>query len=156
MRTLAEIETLTKEFSDARQALADIVGDLNLKIECIKRDALPRIKRAVNRTAERQATLAAAVDESRELFVKPRTVIFHGVKVGVEKGKGKIEIEDEDRTMKLIRKHLPDQVDALIKTDPHVSKAALKTLTVAELKAALPSCTIVFDRDSSLPNRRSK
>ena len=25
-----------------------------------------------------------------------------------------------------------------------------------ELKASLPSCEIVFDRDSSLPNRRSK
>ena len=25
-----------------------------------------------------------------------------------------------------------------------------------ELKAALPSCEIVFDRDSALPNRRSK
>jgi hypothetical protein len=25
-----------------------------------------------------------------------------------------------------------------------------------ELKAALPSCEIIFDRDSALPNRRSK
>ena len=27
---------------------------------------------------------------------------------------------------------------------------------VAELKASLPSCNIVFDRDSALPNRRSR
>jgi hypothetical protein len=27
---------------------------------------------------------------------------------------------------------------------------------IADLKAALPSCSIVFDRDSGLPNRRSK
>jgi hypothetical protein len=27
---------------------------------------------------------------------------------------------------------------------------------ISELKAGLPTCEIVFDRDSSLPNRRSK
>jgi hypothetical protein len=45
------------------------------------------------------------------------------------------------------------------------SMSALKSLNLyhtlvtekgmAELKAAMPSCDIVFDRDSALPNRRS-
>lgn len=140
MKTLGELETLTKKYAEARLVLSDLVGALNVKIDALKREAMPELKRAVAKTADRYAELAAGIDTSRELFVKPRTYVWHGVKIGVEKGKGKIELEDEDRTMKLIRKHLAEQADVLIKHEEYVSKSALKNLTVAELKSI--GCTV--------------
>lgn len=137
---MVTIETAAKRFADEHKALCDLVGQLNEGLEALKRQALPAIKRAVARTAERQAELSGLVDQGRHLFVRPRTVIFHGIKVGLEKGKGKIEWDDEERVIKLIRKHLPEQAEGLIKTEEYVSKGALKGLTVAELK--LIGCTV--------------
>ncbi len=140
MMTLSEIETLARDYAGERQKLVGLVTGLNRRLEAVKREALPEIKRAVGKTAGRESELRGAIDGARELFVEPRTVIFHGIKVGLEKGRGKIEVDDEAHTIRLIRKGLPEQADALIKTEEHVLKSALKWLTVAQLKAI--GCTV--------------
>ena len=38
---------------------------------------------------------------------------------------------------------------------PNLYHTLVTEKVMQELKAALPSCEIVFDRDSALPNRRS-
>lgn len=128
------IDSITKEYAAARKVLSVRVQDLEDEIAQLKRRHLPGIKKAVEVAKTYQARLAAAIEESPELFVKPRTVVFYGIKVGLEKGKGKIEIEDSDQVVKLIEKHFPDQADVLIKTSKKPVKKALAQLTVAELK----------------------
>jgi hypothetical protein len=66
--------------------------------------------------------------------VKPRTVILHGIKVGYRKATGKIEFDDAEQVVKLIRKHFPDQFDVLVKVEETPVKKALANLTAAELK----------------------
>lgn len=132
--TLQEIEKLTKDYADAREALAQRVQGLEDEINTLKRKALPFIRKSVEATAQRKAKLAVAIDESPELFMDPRTVTFHGIKVGLQKGKGKIEWVDDEQVVKLIRKHFPEQADLLIKTTDKPVKKALTQLTVAELK----------------------
>jgi len=134
MATLGDIEKLTKEFSESRQQLADRVRSLEDEINAIKRRRLSVIKSTVNTVMERQANLKAALEESRSLFVKPRTMIFHGVKIGFQKAKGKISWTDDAQVIKLINKHFPEQADVLIKITEKPVKDALQQLSAADLK----------------------
>ena len=136
MATLNEIERLTKEFADARSRLAGTVQDLEDKIESLKRQYLPGIKVQVAIAAEAKLALKNAIEESKGLFEKPRTIIMHGIKIGFKKGRGKIEW-DKDATARivaLIEKHFPDMAEVLIKTVKKPQKKALGGLSVADLK----------------------
>lgn len=134
MPTLSEIEKLTKAFADVRQQLAERVRSLEDEIMGLKRRRLPVIKNTVNAVIERQSHLKAALEDSKDLFVKPKTLIIHGVKVGFQKAKGKITWADDAQVVKLIKKHLPEQADVLIKTTEKPIKDALTNLPAADLK----------------------
>ena len=133
--TLDQIESITKTYADSHGELAEKVQSLTDQIEALKRRHLPAIKRAVERAAEHKAALAAAVASTPALFAKPRTVIFHGIKVGLQKGKGGITFADADRVVQLIHKHYPeDEAGALLHVTEKPDKDALGKLPVAELK----------------------
>lgn len=131
---ISEIEKLTQEYSVARDALAAHVEELQSGITALKKQSLPKIRRQAERVAEKYIALHGAIEAAPDLFVKPKTVIFHGVKIGYVKGRGEITWEDTDQVLKLIKKHFPDQVDMLIKIEEKPIKAALAQLAVADLK----------------------
>ena len=132
--TLADIETLTKTFADEHSGLAGIVDKLTQELEAIKRKHLQPLRGAVARTAKARLTLHTAIAGSPALFEKPRTQIFHGVKVGLQKGKGGIEFADEDKTLALIRKNFGENAIAYIRTVETPDKKMLADLPAAELK----------------------
>ncbi len=134
MATLAEIDRLTKDYSDARDRLGDTVTKLEDAIEALKRQYLPGITNQVRIAKEKEAALRAAIDEGRELFKRPKTLILHGIKIGFEKAKGKIEFVAADQVVRLIEKFYPEQADVLIKTTKKPRKKALAGLSAAELK----------------------
>ncbi len=140
MPSLAEIEKLTREYADARAALSEKVMVINDEMQTIARRNLAGVKTAVNKVKEKESVLSAAIEASPGLFEKPRTVIFHGIKIGLQKGKGKISIADEEKTIALIRKHFPDAADAYIKSEESLVKKAIENLSVAELKKI--GCTV--------------
>src|ERR1051325_3143120 len=109
--TLTEIDSLTKSFADVRAELADVVGILNLEIEHAKRKRLADIKRLVARCADKHGALKAAIEAAPELFEKPRTHVFHGIKVGFRKGTGSVDWEGDEQVAKLVEKHFPEQLD---------------------------------------------
>lgn len=131
---LTDIEARTKALAEARTVLAGIVTELNDGIEALKRQHMRSLKAAVSKVAQRHAELKALIEEHPDLFVKPRTVVFHGVKVGLQKGKGVLEFDDPERVVALIEKWYPDQVDVLVATRKTPVKDALQQLTGAELK----------------------
>jgi len=136
MSALSEVEVLTKQFADAHAASVAIVQDLNDEIEKLTRAARAKFKEALAREAERAVRLKAAIDASPDLFIKPRTLIFHGIKIGYQKQKGKLEIPKEsyEQVVKLIKKYFIDRADMLIITKEEPSKKNLADLTGAELK----------------------
>lgn len=134
MGTLGEIESFAKEFAEARGRLVETVTTLQDKIDQLKRQYMPTIKLRVNTAMEKKANLAAAVEQSAGIFVKPRTIVIYGIKVGFTKGKGKIEWDDDAMVVKLIEKHFPEQAEVLIQTKKKPLKKALANLTVAELR----------------------
>jgi hypothetical protein len=131
---LSIIERKTKSFSAARGELVDLLTELNRDIENLKNSRLKEIKAAVSKTAEKRGELATAIEDGRQLFDDPRTVIFHGVKVGMTKERGGVVVINPNNTVKLIEKLFPDKADVLIKTTKKPLKKALGQLTVVDLK----------------------
>lgn len=131
---LDAVELQTKKYADARALLNERVMSLNDKLEQLKRTYLRGIKTALSEAKEQRGILEACVEENREAFTRPRTHVFHGIKVGFQKGKGKVSFADKDRTLKLIRKNLPELAEALIKTSETPNKAAMVGLSGHDLK----------------------
>ena len=140
-----QIDAAASVYATARDHVATIVANLNAGIDALKRENMPALKRAVAAAAERHDKLNALVQQNQNLFVKPRTVVLHGVKVGFAKGKGGITYDDPAQVCKLIRKHLPDQADVLIITREVPAKDAIAQLSAADLKRI--GCTVVNTGD---------
>jgi hypothetical protein len=138
---LTEIEFHTKAFAGVHSDLSDLIRDLNDEIDRAKRKRLADIKRLVARCAEKHSTLKAAIEAEPDLFVKPRTYVFHGVKVGLQKGKGGIEWDDADRVVELIHKTFKDDAPGLLHITEKPDKEMLEKLPAADLKKL--GCTIV-------------
>lgn len=128
------IDKAAKALRAARDTLTDRASTLNEELEAAKRRAMRGLRASVAQVAQAQADLLAAIAEAPQLFVRPRSVVLHGVKLGYQKGKGKIDWEDDAKVVKLIRKHFNDQFDVLVKTSEEPIKAALGNLSVDELK----------------------
>lgn len=133
--SMKDIEALTAKFADVRGALSATVAALNEEIDQVKRKYLAGIKRQVARAREQQGELRAAIEAAPELFAKPRTQVFHGVKVGFRKGKGEIDFDDADKVVSLIEKHLPEVADVLVQvTRKPIKDAILLYCSVDDLK----------------------
>jgi hypothetical protein len=145
MTQLTDIEQRAKTFAEARAEVASIVTVLNDGIEALKRENMPALKRSIAKVAERHDRLRGIIDANPQLFVKPKTVVMHGVKIGYAKGKGGIAFDDAAQVVKLIKKHLPEQADVLIITKETPAKDALAQLSAAELKKI--GCTVVNTGD---------
>jgi hypothetical protein len=131
---LSDIERLTKDYADSYDTLAGVVTDLNQQIEQLKRERLQTIRRAVRSSAERKAKLVEAISGAPDLFVKPRTYVFHGIKVGMMKEKGMLSWESEIDVVRLIRKHFADRFDELVRTTERPSKTALNAMPASDLR----------------------
>ena len=134
MATLAEIEILAKQLADARFNLKEGLDELESKMAAIKKEFMPAIRRAVEKAAQRHEVLRAAIEEEPGLFQKPKTFIFHGIRLGYQKSRGEIIWENTDQVIRLIKKNFPDQAETLIKITETPIKTALAQLSVADLK----------------------
>jgi hypothetical protein len=132
--SLDDIRECSKEYADTRDILVQRVQHLNDELESTKRRLLPGIRNAVQLASTAKAALVAMVDQARGLFTKPRTHILHGIKIGLQKNKDGLVWDNDDMVVKAIKKHLPDQVDALIKVVEKPVKDALVNLPVADLR----------------------
>ncbi len=148
MTTMKDIETLTREYADSYQQLASDVEVLEAAIRTIKKKSLPGIKRAAEKAAVAKEELKAAIEGAPALFEKPRTHLFHGVKVGLIKAKGTIEWGDADRVRALIERHMPDKLDVLCKVTYRPLKDAIAQLPAADIKRI--GCTVVETGDQVL------
>ncbi len=136
MTTIEQIDTKVRKYADARDELATTVQKLEDRIERLKRRYLPIIKKQVATAAARKLDIKNAVEESRDLFKRPRTIIMHGIRVGFAKGKGKIEYSKDDieRIVRLIERHFPGQESILLQIKKTPVKKALQNLAAADLK----------------------
>jgi hypothetical protein len=133
--SLADIEARTKNYADARALLGTRLQQLQDRIEAMRREAMPLIRSALATAKAAEAELSAGISAGPGLFKRPRTYVFHGVRVGIEKGKGVVRIEDPARTVQLIRRHLgAEEAELLVKVSETPIKSALANLPASDLK----------------------
>lgn len=131
---LSEIETLTRQYADARKVVADRVEALNDEVASAYKRKMPGIKLALETAQLMKDALADGLKEAKEEFSTRRTATFHSIKVGYRKGKGNIDYADEEQVVRLIEKHFPDQAEVLVVVTKSLNKAALNELSAEELK----------------------
>ena len=134
MPTLVQISELARAHAETRGRLAFLMGALEGELMKLRRERLPEIRKALAKAQEQRDRLVTAVTQSPELFEKPKTQVFHGIRIGFQKAKGTITWDDEENVIKLIWKHFPDLAETLLKTTEKPIKSALANLTASDLK----------------------
>lgn len=146
--TMNEIETRAEKLARANAEIANIAGAMQEAFDAIKRVELPKLRRAVEKAAQHHEALKAMIEASPELFEKPKTVTFHGIRMGYMKGKGGIAWDDTDAVVQAIMKYLPDQAEQLIRWTGKPLKEAINQLDVATLRKI--GCRVVDTGESVL------
>ncbi|MCS6302334.1 MAG: hypothetical protein H8K07_01510 [Nitrospira sp.] len=132
--TLEQIERLCADYGKRRDALHDRLIILEGELTTIKNRHLKEIKRCTALAAESESTLRAAIEDGPDLFAKPKTHIFHGIKVGYRKGTGALDWADDEELVRKIEKMFADVADEylLVKKKPRAE--ALEACDAATLK----------------------
>lgn len=129
------IDTAAGTYAKARELLAERCMRLEAEVQVIRNRFLPGIKSAAAIAADAQGDLSSEITRHPDLFVKPRTMTLHGIKLGYQKGKGKITWDDDDKVIAAIRRHFAqDLADTLIAKIEQPVKNALAQLPAAELR----------------------
>ena len=132
---LLTIEELATTYADRRKNLSDALTRLRDDLEAVRRAHLPEIRLHLGVAQAKRSELFCAIEDGRELFERPRTRVMGGIKVGLQKQRGRVEIADEEATIKRIRALLPEeQAELLIRVRESVHKPAVYDLTAADLK----------------------
>jgi hypothetical protein len=132
--TIEHIERLCLRFSAERERLHDRLTILEGELQTVKRRHLKEIKRCTAQAAQAESDLRAAIEDGPELFDKPKTQIFHGIKVGYRKGTGALDWEDDEELVRKIEKTFGDLAEdyLIVKKKPRAE--ALEGCDAATLK----------------------
>lgn len=131
--SMLTIESKTKKYSEIHSSLSHKITEMERQISDIRKVFMTDITADIKKLKTAGDALYEIIGQNKNLFNNPKTVIFHNIRVGIMKGKGKKEF-DNDVTIKLIKKHLPLQQDTLIKIEEKVISKALEQLSASDLK----------------------
>ncbi len=132
--TMTNVEARARYYAACRDDLSAKIHDMEAEIVAIRERHRAGLMEALRAHKCAEDDLRSTIEAAPHLFTKPRTRVLHGIKVGFQKGKGGLQVADESATIKLIRKHCPEQVDALIRVTEKPIKDALANLDATTLK----------------------
>ena len=99
------IDLSAQRYSVARGRVSYLLSAYQIELAALQKKHFGKIREASLDAADLKNQLAETIGHYPELFESPRTMTLHGIKVGFQKGKGKIEWEDDeklaDRILKL-------------------------------------------------------
>lgn len=149
--TLASIEQLCARFDGEAATLEEAIANLEADLDAVKKKHLRIVKRQAAVVAGCEAELQSAVEAAPDLFEKPRSITLHGVKVGYNMSNGRLEYQDADSVVKLIKRYRGDDVELLIHTSEEPNKDALRKLPAVDL--AKLGCSIAGAGDQVIVRR---
>ena len=136
-----KIELLTKDYASAFDTLTKLKAQLSADAENMRLKYRDQFKTASESVARLNDELIEAIKDAPELFIKPQTQTFNGIKVGFRKAQDELVYKvSEEMVIKLIEKELEDKADVLIDTKKSLVVSAVKNLEPDELKKI--KCTI--------------
>lgn len=134
MTTLIEIENSARALAEAREDLNALGKCINTEIEAVYGQHRSKLRRMVGEWAAEQARCEMLVRNAPELFEKPRTQVFHGIKVGFRKGVGGLDWDDDDAVVQRIEKMFGKQAEGFLIISKTPAKDILADLPASDLK----------------------
>lgn len=129
------IDELAAKYAAALRKTEDRAAVVKEEMRAVYRRELPGLKRAVKEAQEIRDELELTIKAAPMLFQEPKTKTLHDIRLGFKKQRGKVIIPDEEATIKLIRKELPeDQQELLIRKREEVHKPSVYDLEVKDAK----------------------
>ena len=119
---------LARNYARAQDRLADLVEEVRAEQRKVARMRMRALKARAGELVAAHKDLAEAVEAHRDLFDRPKTRTVDGIRYGLRKQPGRVEVDDEAKTMERIGRHMPDWRDTLIRTKRVLNKSALKDL----------------------------
>lgn len=145
--TLDQLTKLATAYNLAETNLHEVVTLFNKDLISVKDSYKKELGAALKRAKRAQAELVDAISQSTDLFTNPKSRVLDGIKVGLRKSADGVEVTNEEATIELIRKHLPeDLAKILIGTKETITKNALKKLTKEQL--ALIGAEVIEGQDA--------
>lgn len=134
--TLMTVDTQAKYFADALSDLAIFVKAIDDSLRAVEEAYAKQLRQLEERFLERYTALKNEITAAPDAFVVRKSLVLHGIKVGFEKGKGKVEWDNEDRVVTLIRRNYTDvEAEALLRAKYSPDRLAISRLPAAEVKA---------------------
>lgn len=134
--SMHSVQKTTEEYARARRALADKIGALNAAIDEVKARHMRGIQQAIIEAGAARKVLIDEINANRGVFAKPKTRVIESIKVGLAKGTGRIEFDDEQKVIERIRARFVKSIaEAMINKTEKVNKSALNDLSAEDLKA---------------------
>ena len=132
--TMNEIEELASKYARARDALRERIREAQTAVDAVKRRHHAVLRRRIDAVKNAHRDLLDTVEESPELFAKPKTRLLHGIKVGWRKRPGRIEVTDEAATISAIKKKFDENtVEKLVQVREKLNRRGLRDLSARDL-----------------------
>lgn len=132
--TMQDIQNSTELYAALSRQFMGEVDRMETEINHIRMKHLPFVRNLAEKVFAMRETLTGMIEESPQLFVKPRTVIINGIKVGLQKGGDKVLFDDEAEVVEKIHELYGPSANMLVKTTEKVMMQPLKNLTKDELE----------------------
>ncbi len=148
--SLERIQTLAANLADAQSLLVATKLDLDAQVNAVMAKAMPTINKQVAAVKAADEALRDELFARPDLFEKPKTQTYHGIRVGYMKQKGKVVIADEERAVE----RLFENGHELEKSTFHYVKTSYSLIKshVAELPGKfLKKIGVQIEADTDVP-----
>jgi sirohydrochlorin ferrochelatase len=130
---LNQIKKLASGFASDLSILQSVADDMQADLDKIAARYSAPLESSKKIARASRDRLRRAIESAPDLFVKPRTQEHQGIEFGFRKLKGKIIIEDVEKTLTKIKDSIESPWD-YIRTIEEPDKKALEKLPAADLK----------------------
>lgn len=140
MTTLEDLQRRATVLSQTRDRLRDLLATMQAGIDTVKNGSLPDIRRVARTIARQHTKLADLIAANTDLFVKPRSYVQDGLKFGMQKQKGKLTWDDDEKLCARIRKLVDEgaltaeQAELCVRSKETPVAAALEKLDAKLIK----------------------
>jgi hypothetical protein len=153
LESMTTLETLARDYEAQGAEMDAQLAEYKSALAEVQGRFLKALKRQAGRTAAAESALRDFVGDHPDLFVKPRLMTVHGVKVGMRYGEGSLVWEDDLQVVLNIVERLPDLAAELVKVTRTPIKDKLRSLTPEQLDSI--GCRIENAGDTVIVRRVS-
>jgi len=143
---MERIETMAEDLHMVQDNLKNRLAEAEAMMDEIREEFAPHIRKIANAESDLREKLEREIAANKDLFAKPKTRVFHNIKLGLRRLKGSLKWTDSTELMKRVRQVCPEHEGAIIEVSYTIKKAGLEKLDAGKLKKL--GVTIEADTDA--------